>query len=91
MSAIKITNLKKKYKEGKEILHGLNFEIQKGEFVGVLGSNGAGKTTTINCICGITKPSDGDISIYGHDVVTDYKNARTKSFKLYRAVSKGEQ
>ncbi len=76
MSAIKIVNLKKKYKEGKEILHSLNFEIQKGEFVGILGSNGAGKTTTINCICGITKPSEGEISIHGHDVVADYKEAR---------------
>lgn len=76
MSAIKIINLKKKYKEGKEVLHGLNFEIKKGEFVGMLGSNGAGKTTTINCICGITKPSEGSIEVYGHDVVSDYKNAR---------------
>ncbi len=76
MSAIKISNLKKRYKEGKEILHNLNFEIQKGEFVGMLGSNGAGKTTTINCICGITKPSEGIITVYGHDVVKDYKKAR---------------
>ncbi len=76
MSAIKIINLKKRYKEGKEILHNLNFEIGKGEFVGILGSNGAGKTTTINCICGITKPSSGSITVYGHDVVSDYKKAR---------------
>jgi ABC-2 type transport system ATP-binding protein len=76
MSALKITNLKKSYKDGKEVLHGLSFEIKKGEFVGLLGSNGAGKTTTINCITGISKPTSGEIAVYGHDVVDDYRLAR---------------
>lgn len=78
MSAIKVTNLKKSYKDGKEVLHGMSFEIKKGEFVGLLGSNGAGKTTTINCITGISKPSEGKIEVYGHDVVDDYRLARAQ-------------
>jgi ABC-2 type transport system ATP-binding protein len=77
MSAIKVTNLKKSYSEGKEILHGINFEIKKGEFVGMLGSNGAGKTTTINCISGISKLSAGKIEVFGHDVRDDYQEARS--------------
>jgi ABC-2 type transport system ATP-binding protein len=60
MSAIKITDLKKTYKSGKEVLHGINLEIKKGEFVGILGSNGAGKTTTISCITGISEPTEGE-------------------------------
>jgi ABC-2 type transport system ATP-binding protein len=76
--ALKVSNLKKSYKEGKEILHGISFNILKGEFVGILGSNGAGKTTTINCITGISTPTGGDIKVFNHDVVKDYKEARKK-------------
>ena len=81
MSAIKIENLKKVYKGNrgsKEVLHGINLEIKKGEFVGVLGPNGAGKTTTINCITGVSEPTSGTVKVFGHDVVTDYRNARSK-------------
>lgn len=88
MSAIKIENLRKTYKTkqknsqggkvGKEVLHGINLEIKRGEFVGFLGSNGAGKTTTISCITGISEPTEGTIKVFGHDVVTDYRNARSK-------------
>jgi len=42
----------------------------------MLGPNGAGKTTLISTICGIVQPSDGKISVGGHDVVTDYREAR---------------
>ncbi len=82
MSAIKIENLRKTYKGGKgggkEVLHGINLEIKKGEFVGLLGSNGAGKTTTISCISGISEPTEGSIKVFGHDVVNDYRSARAK-------------
>jgi ABC-2 type transport system ATP-binding protein len=81
MAAIKIENLRKTYKGNrgsKEVLHGLNLEIKKGEFVGLLGSNGAGKTTTISCTTGISEPTSGTIKVFGHDVVQDYKAARAK-------------
>lgn len=78
MLAIKIDNLVKKYKSGKVAIQGLNLEIKKGEFVGLLGPNGAGKTTTISCITGISDPTSGNIKVFGHDVVSDYKKARSK-------------
>lgn len=83
MLAIKIENLVKVYKgEGKKgeklALKGLNLEIKKGEFVGILGPNGAGKTTTIHCITGVSEPTSGTVKVFGHDVVEDYRNARTK-------------
>lgn len=56
----------------------LTWAIKRGEFIGILGSNGAGKTTTINCICGITEPTSGNIKVLGHDVVSDYRVARSK-------------
>jgi ABC-2 type transport system ATP-binding protein len=81
-SAIKIENLVKVYKKGtkdeKLAVRGLSLEIKKGEFVGILGPNGAGKSTTIHCITGVSEPTSGSIKVFGQDVVTDYKNARTK-------------
>jgi ABC-2 type transport system ATP-binding protein len=78
-NAIEIEGLKKTYKDkqsGKEVLHGLNLEVPKGQFFGLLGPNGAGKTTTISCITGITSPTEGKILVMGHDVVGDYRAAR---------------
>jgi ABC-2 type transport system ATP-binding protein len=80
-NAIEIKGLKKTYrdkKNSKEVLHGLNLEIPKGQFFGLLGPNGAGKTTTISCITGITSPSDGTILVMGHDVVKEYRKARAQ-------------
>lgn len=79
-NAITIENLKKTYKDkksGKEVLHGINLTVPKGQFIGLLGPNGAGKTTTISCITGVTTPTTGKILVWGHDVVKDYRAARS--------------
>ncbi|HET8792443.1 MAG TPA: ABC transporter ATP-binding protein, partial [Nitrososphaeraceae archaeon] len=57
---IEIKNLSKIYK-GKKILSNLSFSIKKGEVWGILGPNGAGKTTLLKIICGLVKPSEGQI------------------------------
>jgi ABC-2 type transport system ATP-binding protein len=75
--AIKISNLSKTYKTGFSALKNINLEIRKGEIFALLGPNGAGKTTLISIICGIVNKSAGEISVDGHDNVTDYKAART--------------
>lgn len=78
-NAIVLENLKKTYRDkkgGREVLHGINLEVPKGQFFGLLGPNGAGKTTTISCITGITSPTEGKILVMGHDVVTEYRAAR---------------
>lgn len=75
--AIVIHNLHKTYKNAKkETLKGINLCMPKGQFIGILGPNGAGKTTTINCITGVSSPSSGTISVFGADVVKDYRAAR---------------
>lgn len=83
MTAIKIENLIKIYrgeksKGDKLALKGINLDIKKGEFVGILGPNGAGKSTTIHCITGVSEPTSGKVEVFGHDVLVDYKKARTK-------------
>ncbi len=54
----------------------VNFEIQPGEFFGLLGPNGAGKTTLISILAGLARASSGTVRVMGHDVVTDYAQAR---------------
>ena len=76
-NAIEVKNLVKRY--GKKVaVNDLSFEIKKGEFFGFLGPNGAGKTTTINSITGIGSFQSGEIKVFGHDVVSDYQEARKK-------------
>lgn len=48
----------------------LNFEVYKGEIFGFLGANGAGKTTAIKILCGLSKPTSGEVSVAGFDVYT---------------------
>ena len=60
-----------------EALHGISIDIAAGEIVTLLGANGAGKTTLINIICGIVNPSAGSVSVGGHDIIADYRAARS--------------
>ena len=77
-SIISIKNLTKTYKSGLHALKDVNLEIRRGEIFALLGPNGAGKTTLISIICGILTPSTGTVLAGGHDVVSDYRAARSK-------------
>jgi len=74
---ISIKNLSKSYASGLQALKDINLDISKGEIFALLGPNGAGKTTLISIICGIVTPSSGSVSVAGHDIVADYRAART--------------
>jgi ABC-2 type transport system ATP-binding protein len=75
---ISIRNVVKTYASGFQALKLINLEIDKGEIFALLGPNGAGKTTLINIICGIVTASGGTVTADGHDIVHDYRAARTK-------------
>jgi ABC-2 type transport system ATP-binding protein len=78
MSAmVQITDVTKTYSDGFHALKGVSLDIEDGEILALLGPNGAGKTTLISTICGITQASSGTITVGGHDVVTDYRGARS--------------
>src|SRR5688500_8137902 len=77
-SIISISNLTKTYASGLQALKRIDLEIRKGEIFALLGPNGAGKTTLINIVCGIVTPTTGTIVSDGHDIVTDYRAARSK-------------
>ena len=74
--AISIKNLSKVYATGFEALKRINLDIEHGEIFALLGPNGAGKTTLISIICGIVNPTEGDVTVDGHDIISDYRAAR---------------
>ena len=75
---IAINNLSKVYKNGLTALKNINLNIKKGEIFAMLGPNGAGKTTLINIICGIVKPTGGEIAVEGFDIIDDYRETRSR-------------
>ncbi len=75
---ISIVNLAKSYASGVQALKTTNLTIDKGEIFALLGPNGAGKTTLISIICGIVTASAGTVTADGHDIVREYRAARTK-------------
>jgi ABC-2 type transport system ATP-binding protein len=74
---IAVANLSKTYASGFQALKRVNLEIRRGEIFALLGPNGAGKTTLIGVICGIVNPSQGTVSVDGHDIIKDYRAARS--------------
>jgi ABC-2 type transport system ATP-binding protein len=74
---ISIKNLSKTYASGFEALKSINLDIREGEIFALLGPNGAGKTTLIGIVCGILRASGGSVTVGGHDIVKDYRAARS--------------
>ncbi len=74
---ISVSNLVKTYASGFQALKGVDLDIRRGEIFALLGPNGAGKTTLINVICGIVRPTAGRVTASGHDIVRDYRAARS--------------
>ncbi len=73
--AISINGLQKFY--GKlQALDNLSLEVRAGEFFGFLGPNGAGKSTTINILTGLSTYTQGQVTVFGKDVIRDYREAR---------------
>lgn len=77
IKAIDIKGLTKEYISGTKALQTISFSIEAGEFFALLGPNGAGKTTTINIITGLANKSNGEVTVLGKDVFTEYKEARS--------------
>jgi ABC-2 type transport system ATP-binding protein len=75
-SVISIANLSKTYESGFQALKNVSLEIENGEIIALLGPNGAGKTTLISIVCGIVNASAGMVTVNGHDIVRDYRQAR---------------
>ena len=73
--AIQINGITKSFGQ-LQALKGIDLTIAQGEFFALLGPNGAGKSTLISILAGLVKPSAGNISVMGFDVVNQYQQAR---------------
>ncbi len=77
--AVHFSSVSKVYSGAKgplQALDAVSFNIHQGEFFGLLGPNGAGKTTLISILAGLSRATGGQVTVMGHDVVTDYAHAR---------------
>jgi ABC-type multidrug transport system, ATPase component len=74
---ISVSKLSKTYASGFQALKNINLEIRRGEIFALLGPNGAGKTTLISIICGIVNPTGGVVRADSHDIITEYRAARS--------------
>jgi ABC-2 type transport system ATP-binding protein len=73
---LQIKQLSKTYASGFSALQGVSLNIARGEIFALLGPNGAGKTTLISIVCGIVNPSGGSVTVGGHDIIANYREAR---------------
>jgi ABC-2 type transport system ATP-binding protein len=74
---ISVSSVSKVYASGLRALQRIDLDIRRGEIFALLGPNGAGKTTLIGIICGIVNASAGRVTVDGHDIVADYRAARS--------------
>lgn len=74
----------------------ISFSVKSGEVVGYLGPNGSGKTTTIRMLLGLLRPSEGEATVLGYDVVRQFEQVRervgymSQKFALYHELTVGE-
>lgn len=83
MAFIKMSNVKKNYKNGVTAIYDLNLTIEKGEFIFIIGPTGCGKSTLVKMIYREEKASNGEILLGGLDV-TKLKNS--KVYKIRRKI-----
>jgi ABC-2 type transport system ATP-binding protein len=77
-SILSIQQLTKTYASGFQALKSIDLDIYRGEIFALLGPNGAGKTTLISIVCGIVNATSGTVTADGHDIVRDYRAARSQ-------------
>jgi ABC-2 type transport system ATP-binding protein len=74
---VSVRGISKTYKGGFQALKNVDLDIRRGEIFALLGPNGAGKTTLISVICGMTNATEGSVFADGHNIVSDYRAARS--------------
>ena len=69
--ALSVRGLRKMF-GGLVAVDDVSFEVQKGEFVGLIGPNGCGKSTTFNCFSGLLEKTAGTVEVFGEDVSSKF-------------------
>lgn len=76
-TALSLRQLNKTYANGFTALHGIDLDVQEGDFFALLGPNGAGKSTAIGIIASLINKTSGSVSVFGHDLSTDLSAAKS--------------
>jgi len=93
--AVEVINLTKKFGDFTAV-DGVTFDIRRGEIFGFLGPNGAGKTTTIRMLLGLLRPTSGQVTVLGYDIVRQAEEIRrhigymSQRFSLYQDLTVSE-
>lgn len=74
---ITVRDISKKY-NGQIVLENTSYDLHEGDIIGFLGANGAGKSTTMKIITGVISPDSGSVSIFGHDVIENPTEAKSR-------------
>ncbi|MGM0632573.1 MAG: ABC transporter ATP-binding protein [Pseudomonadota bacterium] len=75
---VSVSHLEKTFADGFQALRSINLDIARGEVIALLGPNGAGKTTLISCICGIARPTAGQVTVDGFDTIREFRETRSR-------------
>ncbi|WP_100261059.1 ABC transporter ATP-binding protein [Qipengyuania seohaensis] len=75
---LELDGLTKVYPGGLKALDNVDLTIRRGEIFALLGPNGAGKTTLIGAVCGLVRPTSGTMRVFGHDLATEWRRARSR-------------
>ena len=75
--ALRLRDLRKRYRGGVEALRGIDLDVEEGEFFALLGPNGAGKSTIIGIVSSLVNKTAGSVTVFGHDM--DHELAAAKS------------
>lgn len=78
---LKVRNLKKIYPNGVQALKGISFDVQKGEFLVIIGLSGSGKSTLLRCLNRLHDPSSGSIEFQGKDISGPLMNSEMQSLR----------
>jgi ABC-2 type transport system ATP-binding protein len=73
---VTVKGLVKVYSSGLRAVDGIDISIKKGEIFGLIGPNGAGKSTTLRILATLLLPTEGSVSVMGHDVVKEQMDVR---------------
>ena len=77
MSVLEVKNLKKSFDKNTVVLKGVDFSLEKGETIAIIGSSGSGKTTLLRCLNFLTVPDEGQILV-GGETLFDAANPSTQ-------------
>src|SRR4051812_4032516 len=89
---VEVRGLTKRY-GSRTVVDDVSFQVNRGEVFALIGPNGSGKTTTIRMLCGLLKPTDGEASVLGCDIVRDTERLKqqigymSQRFSLYQDLS----